>query len=178
MGRGMAVPTSIPSFVTYPDVQFAVLPPGIHDASVADIEGRFVTSLSPNPRRLAVYTGWRQFRDVLRSLLPIASEYIDGSFITGKPHPKDVDVSFWVAADDLNALSSTAMNGLNALWASGSSYHVDAYIVPECPPGHPQHGDFKHMLWTEDYWSRTRDLAGLPHPAHGPRKGYVRVVGP
>ena len=63
-----------------------VLPPGIHDATLAELSKCFATT--PHRRRLL-----DGFQRVTRALADAGcrTAYIDGSFTTGKPHPDDFD---------------------------------------------------------------------------------------
>ena len=63
-----------------------VLPPGIHDASMAEVERRFAT----NAHRKHLFDGLRKAVDALRRA-GCGTIYLDGSFVTGKPKPADFD---------------------------------------------------------------------------------------
>ena len=63
-----------------------VLPPGIHDASLADVAAAFVTT----PHRQWLFDGFTRVADALRAA-SCDIVYLDGSFTTGKPHPDDYD---------------------------------------------------------------------------------------
>lgn len=65
---------------------WAVLPPGVHDATIAEIEARFATT----PHRRILFAG---FVRVISALTVAGCQivYLDGSFVTGKPHPEDFD---------------------------------------------------------------------------------------
>lgn len=76
----------IPQLVTLQGSPWAVLPPGVHQAGLHDVEAAFAT----NP--------WR--RDLFGGLVDAAGRlwiagcptiYLDGSFVTGKPQPGDFD---------------------------------------------------------------------------------------
>lgn len=167
----------IPGFITLPNVNFPVLPQGIHDAGLDEVEAQLVDAFSPNGRRQQVFNGWVAFRSLVQSLVPVRGEYINGSFVTAKQDPKDVDVAFWIGADDLNLLSPTSQVALHNLFqVQAPNFFVDAYIVPECDQGHASYQVFQFMLWTEHFWSRCRDKTGAVLPAHGERKGYIRVA--
>jgi len=62
------------------------LPPGIHIAQWADVEGR----LAFNPRRQRLLDGLREACDLPRRA-GCRLVYLDGSFVTIKPHPGDFD---------------------------------------------------------------------------------------
>lgn len=63
-----------------------VLPSGVHDATLEEIEARFV---SPG-RREFLFAGFRSGVTALRKT-GCQTVYLDGSFVTGKPIPGDFD---------------------------------------------------------------------------------------
>jgi hypothetical protein len=63
-----------------------VLPPGIHDASLADIAAAFATT----PHRQWLFGGFTRVADAFKAA-GCGILYLDGSFTTGKPHPEDYD---------------------------------------------------------------------------------------
>ncbi|QQE74004.1 hypothetical protein KDJ56_19390 [Brevibacillus composti] len=64
------------------------LPPGEHECSFDEIEQRFVN----NPQRQKVWSDYKRLYDRLSSLgLNPKSVLIDGSFVTGREQPGDVD---------------------------------------------------------------------------------------
>lgn len=65
---------------------WAVLPPGIHDATLAEIEAVFATT----PHRQWLFAGFVRMASALRAA-GCQVAYLDGSFTTAKPHPDDYD---------------------------------------------------------------------------------------
>jgi hypothetical protein len=63
-----------------------VLPPGIHDATVDEIVQRFATT----PHRRRLMDGFVRVLSALEAA-GCSTAYIDGSFVTDKPHPGDFD---------------------------------------------------------------------------------------
>ena len=77
----------IPSLVSVAaDAPWPVLPPGIHDASLAEVAAAFATT----PHRQWLFEGFTRAADAFR-LAGCGILYLDGSFTTGKPHPGDFD---------------------------------------------------------------------------------------
>jgi hypothetical protein len=64
-----------------------VLPPGIHDATLPEIEERFAT----NEKRKTLYDGFRQGLQALKSA-GCKVIFLDGSFVSDKLYPDDFDV--------------------------------------------------------------------------------------
>lgn len=74
-----------------PELRDGVLPPGVHDCTIAEIKARFgVYSLGSSRWEFA-----RKLEEYLteaRSTSIVAWVAVDGSFVTDKPDPNDVDV--------------------------------------------------------------------------------------
>ncbi len=77
----------IPALISLaPDAPWPVLPPGIHDATMAEVALAFATT----PHRQWLFEGFRRVVEALRAA-GCGVVYLDGSFTTGKPHPDDYD---------------------------------------------------------------------------------------
>ena len=73
-----------------------VLPPGVHDATLKEIEGRFATS----DHRKRLFAGFKEGVIALRKA-GCHKIFLDGSFITEKPIPGDFDVCWdHIGVDD------------------------------------------------------------------------------
>jgi hypothetical protein len=76
------------------------LPPGIHFATWAEIEGR----LAFNPRRGRLLAGFRQASELLRKA-GCRLVYLDGSFVTTRELPGDFDACWDIQHVDEQALN-------------------------------------------------------------------------
>lgn len=77
----------IPALISVaPDAPWLVLPPGIHDATMAEVALAFATT----PHRQWLFEGFQRVAEALR-VAGCNILYLDGSFTTGKPHPDDYD---------------------------------------------------------------------------------------
>lgn len=80
-----------------PDLdQHGLLPPGIHDCTLAEIAGRFCFT----ERRKTLFDGLSQFLNVEWN--PLGADFpllIDGSFTRNKPNPDDIDVVMDLTSD-------------------------------------------------------------------------------
>lgn len=75
------------------------LPPGVHFARWTEVEER----LAFNPRRRRLMAGFREACDLLlRAGCRLV--YLDGSFVTTKPHPGDFDACWDIQGVDEEAL--------------------------------------------------------------------------
>lgn len=91
----------IPDFIDEPLAHSRILPDGIYGASPGQVKERFVTAFPQSMTRPRLFDGWQALRHLVRTLLPVEHEYLDGSFVTSKANPRDIDVSFWVRGDDV-----------------------------------------------------------------------------
>ena len=80
---------AIPSFT-----EVGLLPPGNHEATLKEIEERFVWSYG----RKVIYDGLVFVTDQLNSS-NVTTIWVDGSFVTAKVRPRDVDVAYEVPAE-------------------------------------------------------------------------------
>lgn len=85
-----------------------VLPPGIHDATPAEVEQRFAT----NTRRKALYDG---FRRGLQALLIAGCKiiFLNGSFVTDKLDPGDFDCCWDPTGVDVKKLDPVFLDFSN-----------------------------------------------------------------
>lgn len=76
----------IPDHIDLDGSPWPILPPGIHIATVAEVEARFAL----NPRRRVQFRG---FVAALTDLYGAGCQraFLDGSFVTAKPYPGDFD---------------------------------------------------------------------------------------
>jgi hypothetical protein len=73
-----------------------VLPKGIYEVTLGEFKKEFVY----NERREAIFKGFCTLLDDLRAI-NCKTVYVDGSFVTDKEQPRDVDVC-WDDNDDIN----------------------------------------------------------------------------
>ena len=84
---------------------WGVLPPGIHDATMEEIERRFTT----NDVRRYLFEGFsRGVRDLCRARCKIM--FLDGSFVTEKERPGDFDACWEPAGVDPRKLDPVLLD--------------------------------------------------------------------
>jgi hypothetical protein len=82
---------SIPEFLTQ-----GVLPPGVHSASLSEIRQRF-GSTNPSTRRGQLHANLEALLTKVATFHLFGAAIIDGSFVTDKPIPDDIDVGLELA---------------------------------------------------------------------------------
>lgn len=134
------------------------LPPGLHAATLDEIEERFVDNAPFADRRGHVFHAFRLWHEVLTSILPNARFWMDGGFVTHKSWsaPSDVDVTVMVKPEDLRGLSDEQEKRLQSLFTSPGpprqqpmSGLVDAFLCLR--------GDVPKTLYWREHWSTVMD---------------------
>lgn len=130
------------------------LPEGLHVATEAEITFRFGTA-TPRRRRLALRL--RRWIELSRS---IAAKrlFVDGSFVTAKPVPNDVDAVVWLGADFVDRVSRGDVEAIE----------LDMMLVTRQPEEVFAAEDRRDWDDWVEFFSRTRE-------ADGRRKGIVEV---
>jgi hypothetical protein len=71
--------------------EHGLLPEGIHDCTLAEIEARF-GRFQHSDRRPSLWRIFKQFADEIAKVGVVTSVLIDGSFVTAKADPNDIDL--------------------------------------------------------------------------------------
>lgn len=140
--------------------QSGYLPPGVHDLSLAEVHEHFGTFQSSD-QRPRLFKKLDQFLDLARAAGIVRFVIVDGSFISAKPIPGDIDIIVVVEPkameakswrpDQYNVISSRRIRG---------TYSFDAIVVPEGSQA------YQNIL---EYFSRIKDNGDT-------RKGVARVM--
>jgi hypothetical protein len=113
---------------------WAVLPPGIHDTTLGEVEARFATT----PHRRWLFGGFVRVTQAL-ALAGCNYVYLDGSFVTAKPHPSDYDGCWDHVGVDDTKLDPVLFNFDNKRAAQKAKYFGEMFIagIPNGPGGAP-----------------------------------------
>lgn len=99
-----------------------LLEPGFHEMDIAEFENAFVNSFTTSQTRQTIYSNFEQWKNRLTSQYKIHEIWVDGSFVTDKINPNDVDVVVFAHALDYNKLSQDWNNFRNV-------NKIDAYLT-------------------------------------------------
>lgn len=75
-----------------------ILPTGIHDCTMAEVEERF-GGFQGSDRRMRLFAKLRQYVEEVRFAGVALALILDGSFVTNKPDPGDIDLVLVLPAD-------------------------------------------------------------------------------
>ncbi len=124
--------------------------------TLEEFEATFVENIG-SESRAKIFQGYLAYSDSLKSLISVSKlrQWINGSFVTTVPNPKDVDLVTFVDYSDVERLGKN----LDSFKANGAfaSQGVDAYLLIEYPESHPKH--FLHhsdKFYWMDLFSNTR----------------------
>lgn len=115
----------IPNFVHLgAAAPWPVLPAGIHDASVAEVRARFATT----PHRAWLFGGFLRVIEALERAGCVTA-FLDGSFITAKPHPGDYDGLWDLHGVDPNKLDPVLLDFDNQRAAQKAKYFGEMFPI-------------------------------------------------
>jgi hypothetical protein len=137
-----------------------LLPEGVHDMSLADVKARFgsFTSTDQRPR---LYDKLEELVEAASAVDFVRFLIVNGSFVTAKPDPGDIDLIVAIDPAVLGRSSLTARDyNLLSSKRLRHSFPFDVFVAPEGS------GAYREYL---DLFSKVK---GVP----GARKGVVRLV--
>lgn len=130
------------------------LPEGLHHSTEADVTFRFGAS---TPRRRRLVFRLRRWLELARAM-NARRFLLDGSFVTVKPEPKDIDAIVLLAADFEQQVAS----------GSDSAIELETMLLTRNPEEIFAAEDVHDWDEWVEFFSRTRE-------ADGRRKGLVEI---
>lgn len=157
---------SIPAFTDE-----GLLPPGCHPATVEEVRERFVDAFPESATRAAIFTFWQHHRAATRDLVTVHADLLDGSFVTDKQDPADLDLVALLdgpAYDELPVHRRQLVASLFAGPHTEAVWQCDAQPVAVYPEGDLAHARtvLARRFWSS-YFAGTRD---------GGEKGFLEVA--
>ncbi len=149
----------IPDFVNVGvSAPWEVLPPGIHDATMEEVAALFATT----PHRAWLFGGFARAVEALR-LAGCSTIFLDGSFITAKPHPGDFDGLWDLNGVDPYALDPVLLDFANMRAAQKAKYFGEMFLIQ--PPHQP---GLLPFFQKEKFSDALKGIVRIsPSPAHG-----------
>ena len=143
-----------------------LLEPGFHVMTLAELRSRCVTAFPLSKTRAQIMNGLEKLVDLLRSEEIVGDLWIDGSFVTQKLDPEDVDIVLCVQSSLYENGTSGQQNLLDLVIVSDlkPDYFCDAYLLFQ----YREDDDlFGRGEWLRAYWikqfgfSRGVDMKGM-----------------
>jgi hypothetical protein len=140
--------------------------------SMEEFEAFFVNGFSDNSKRKELFSSYKAYIAAFQyEITPRFVQWIDGSFLTKKTSPRDLDfvtlLDFGIANEKSELLRSKFL-----FKASEQFFGLDAYLVEVFPESHRNHFITKSDLaYWNSWFSRTSEnRAGKSH-----NKGFVEI---
>jgi hypothetical protein len=142
-----------------------ILAAGIHKRTLEQIRTEFVSPFPDDGQRLRLFALLEQWVTKLHGLNVVAILWIDGSFVTIKPSPNDIDCVLWNPSfsGPVSDAQQVEVSRLVDRAVAKAQYGVDLYI--ELPTA-------ADALHREAYW---RGLFGFEHNGKY-AKGFVELT--
>lgn len=117
-----------------------LLPTGLVKVSAEQVHEYFVAPFTTSTTRQRLYDQWLLHRQAIEVVIPIERQWLNGSFVTHKVDPADIDVVTFIDGESLNALGLPRQAVLGDLMAGHSTrdrWGIDSFLVPTYAEGHP-----------------------------------------
>lgn len=131
-------------------------PYGPISADLATLEDVFVRAFPNSTTRQPIFEQYQEYIQRLRELAPDGFiQWIDGSFVTRKLNPDDIDVVTFIDANVYDQ-HERQIEELKRAYRTQRPVLVDAYFVRVYPEGHRRYFDYQsnRVEWLYD-WTRT-----------------------
>lgn len=143
-----------------------LLPPGFYPMTLKDICSRFVDACPLSVTRPKIMAGLTQVVEKLCAAKIAGHLWLDGSFLTEKIDPEDVDLLLRITDEFLNQITQQQLEAF-AWYRSRerkATHHCDAYHWIEYPCDHDQYmqGEWWRAYWLHQYgFSRGEAMKGI-----------------
>ncbi len=138
------------------------------EVNVDTLEAYFVTAFPNSKTRKRLFENYLRyiyrFQD---EVFPFFEQYINGSFVTQKENPKDIDLVTFL---DYEVYQKRGDKVLDKFWSfSLEDEGIDAYPVEDFPKGHPEFKETQlaKAKW-ENVYSKDRQLVRT--------KGFLKII--
>ena len=90
---------------------------GLHIMEQSAMETAFVTAFPHSSTRRTIMDGYNKHFSEVQSVIATFQQFIDGSFVSNKNDPADIDLVCFIDADTVNNLPQADQQKLAALFA-------------------------------------------------------------
>ncbi|MBX3175914.1 MAG: hypothetical protein KF886_00995 [Candidatus Hydrogenedentes bacterium] len=155
---------------------------GVYVCDEGVFKEKFVDAFPNSSQRRVLFDGFKKLRDEAEVVLSAATQWVDGSYVTDKADPDDVDVVTFVEIDLLNALFIDQQNVVRQLLHgredTKEKYGCHTFLVPCCDPSNRFFGVFERqrLYWRKWFGSTRGTVAPNGTPGPGREKGFVSLV--
>ncbi len=145
----------IPPLITLEGSPWSVLPPGVHQAGLDDVEIAFAT----NAWRRDLFYGLVDAAGRLRSA-QCPTIYLDGSYVTGKPKPADFDACWDPTGVDENKLDPVFLDFTNGRAAQKAAFKGEFF--PSCVRSVDISETFFEFFQLDRFTGKKKGIVSIP----------------
>ncbi len=134
----------------------------------------FVEAFGNDSTRLAIFENYQKFiEDFQKTVTPNFIQWVNGSFVTQKPSPNDIDfvtILDYKIFNEFDEIIDKQFRQSGAIRKYGRQ--IDVYAVRQYPEGHPQFEVFKGELayWQFQFSETKRNRANKKF-----QKGFIEL---
>ncbi len=143
----------------------ALLPLGRHEMTLAELRQLCVDHFPLSVTRPAIMGGLERVAEKLRLEVVEGEVWVDGSFLTEKANPEDVDIVVRCSGQFYEAATPEQKNAVDWLLSDlKNTYLCDSYFFFEWPEGHANRwlGEYMHSYWMRQFgFSRGNEMKGI-----------------
>jgi hypothetical protein len=148
-----------------PPDQPAMFPVGFHHLTMGDVQQVCVDLFPLSTIRATIFDGLVTFAQTLEAANVTGALWVDGSFLTEKINPKDVDVVLRVQSTIYNAGTKEHREAIDWVIANQKqTLKCDSYVFFEYPAGDPLYdeGPWWYAWWLRQWgFSREDEPKGI-----------------
>lgn len=145
-------------------------PSGVIESSVTEMNKYLVTPMDSELRN-AHFHQYSQYSKKLKALTgePKIRQWVNGSFVTQKRNPKDIDIVTFIDHKKVKELGAALDEFRNGAW---ERHGVDAYIITTFPESNKHHFNYQSDCgyWLDKFGGTRRDRSGKKHS-----KGFLEI---
>ena len=130
---------------------------GFHRLTVADLKQRCVDAFPQSTTREHLMVNFQKVLLVLEAQRIRCEIWIDGSFATFKPNPRDIDFTIRYMSCELTVMQDKIITWIRED-TSKWTHPCHAFYFSNCPPGHVRHErDVRTFHYWQKWWGTARD---------------------
>ena len=147
-------------------------PYGAISAELELFENTFVSRVSESITRDAIFENYQRYNaDFQKEILPNFRQWVDGSFVTKKLNPKDIDIVTFIPFEVYEKLKPE-IEAKFTMEGASQHYGIDAYTIKAYPEQHQLHQlTLSDTAYWRDLFSKTKFNRAKKHYP----KGFIEL---
>jgi hypothetical protein len=159
--------------------EHGVLPEGIYNCTINDLFTRFVIDITPSNTREPIFLNYTRFNKEKLNYNLKGYYWLDGSFVTNKLDPHDIDVVMIIESSDENPIENQNKQMILELNSQHdyikNKYSTDFRAIIIKPKEHPDYLFYKkHFDKWKNFWSK-HTVGQDPNRTIIGKKGFLSV---